>query len=454
MEIRFGTDGWRGIIARDFTFFNVARVATAYGRYLTEKGAKAVVVGHDTRFLAQAFAEEVAGLLGGFGLKVYLLEGPNPTPVLSFAVRHLGADGGVMLTASHNPPEYLGIKLKGPYGGSALPQEIRQVEALIPERPAEAKGPYETLSVRTAYYEHLKTLLDLDLLARFPGVLYHDAMGGAGGGWISGFLRHVGLGLEVRELHNVPHPLFYGVNPEPLPQNLKTLLAVMGPETPPTLAAVTDGDADRIAAVLPGGVFFNPHQVFAVLLHHLYAKGRRGLVVKNVALSWLIDRLGERLGLPVRTTPVGFKYITEAFLEEEVLLGGEESGGIGVQGHLPERDGILNALLLLESIGRSGEDLLTQFRGLEALAGMTHAYDRLDLKIPTEGLLERLKEPRPLAGLTPKGVDTLDGVKWIYDEGWILFRPSGTEPLLRVYAEATSPELVRKMLEEAKGLLL
>jgi len=257
----------------------------------------------------------------------------------------------------------------------------------------------------------------------------------------------------VRELHNVPHPLFYGVNPEPLPKNLKTLLAVMGPEEAPTFAVATDGDGDRIAAVLPGGRFFNPHQVFAVLLRHLHAKGLSGGVVKNFAVSWIVDRLAERLGLPVKTTPVGFKWITEAFLREDVLIGGEESGGIGVKGHLPERDGILNALLLLESVARTGKDLATQFREVEALTGLTHAYDRLDLEIPTEGLLEKLREPRPLAGLTPGGLEDLDGIKWVYEGAWVLFRPSGTEPLLRIYAEATEEEIVNALLKEAEALV-
>jgi phosphomannomutase len=452
-DIRFGTDGWRGVIARDFTFFNLARVATAYGRYLLAKGGKTVAVGYDTRFQARAFAEEAAEVLAGLGLKAYLLQDPHPTPMLSFAVRHLGADGGLMLTASHNPPQYLGVKLKGPYGGSALPEEVKGVEALLPEAPSEARGRAESLEVRTAYYEHLKGLLDLEALSRFPGVLYHDAMGGAGDSHLSAFLRHAELALEVRELHNVPHPLFYGVNPEPLPKNLKTLLAVMGPEEAPTFAVVTDGDGDRIAAVLPGGRFFNPHQVFAALLRHLHTKGLSGGVVKNFAVSWIVDRLAERLGLPVKTTPIGFKWITEAFLREDVLIGGEESGGIGVKGHLPERDGILNALLLLESVARTGKDLATQFREIEALTGLTHAYDRLDLEISTEGLLEKLREPRPLAGLTPRGLEDLDGIKWVYEGAWVLFRPSGTEPLLRIYAEATEEEIVNALLKEAEALV-
>lgn len=453
-EIRFGTDGWRGVIARDFTFQNLTKVVEAYARYLQDQGKGKVVVGYDTRFMAHRFAEEAAQILSRAGLEVHLSQGPIPTPVLSFAVVHLGADGGLMLTASHNPPEYLGVKLKGPYGGSATPEMVKAVEARLGERSeARPGGKVLKLSVREAYYEKLKTLLDLEALKAFPGVLYHDAMGGAGGGWIAGFVRYAGLPFGVRELHNIPHPLFYGVNPEPLPKNLSTLLAVMRPEEPPTFAAVTDGDADRVGAVLAGGVFFNSHQIFAVLLKHLHAKGLRGRVVKTFSVSRLIDRLAEVLGLEVLTTPVGFKHIAEEFLKGGVLIGGEESGGIGVMGHLPERDGILNSLLLAEAVAMTGKDLGTLFREIEEETGLRHAYDRLDLHLEHPISLDRFREPRPLAGLEVEKVEELDGIKWHFKGAWVLFRPSGTEPVLRIYCEAETPELVANLLEEAKGLI-
>lgn len=453
-DIRFGTDGWRGVIARDFTFQNLIKVAEAYAKYLQDQGKAKVAVGYDTRFMANRFAEEAAQVLAKAGLEVHLSQGPLPTPVLSFAVVHLGADGGLMLTASHNPPEYLGVKIKGPYGGSATPEMVKEVEARLGQKPEERPGGRVLkLSVREAYYEKLKTLLDLEALKAFPGVLYHDAMGGAGGGWIAGFVRYAGLPLQVRELHNVPHPLFYGVNPEPLPKNLGTLLAVMRPEEPPTFAAVTDGDADRVGAVLAGGRFFNSHQIFAVLLKHLHGKGLRGRVVKTFSVSRVVDRLGEVLGLEVLTTPVGFKYITEEFLKGGVLIGGEESGGIGVAGHIPERDGILNSLLLAEAVAKTGKDLGTLFREIEEETGLRHAYDRLDLHLDKPVALDRFREARPLAGLAVEKVEELDGVKWHFKEGWILFRPSGTEPVLRIYCEAETPELVARILEEAKGLV-
>lgn len=453
-EIRFGTDGWRGVIARDFTFQNLTKVVEAYARYLQDQGKGKVVVGYDTRFMAHRFAEEAAQILSRAGLEVHLSQGPIPTPVLSFAVVHLGADGGLMLTASHNPPEYLGVKLKGPYGGSATSEMVKAVEARLGERPeARLGGKVLELSVREAYHEGLKTLLDLEALKAFPGVLYHDAMGGAGGGWIAGFVRYAGLPFGVRELHNIPHPLFYGVNPEPLPKNLSTLLAVMRPEEPPTFAAVTDGDADRVSAVLAGGAFFNSHQIFAVLLKHLHAKGLRGRVVKTFSVSRLLDRLAEALGFEVLTTPVGFKHITEEFLKDGVLIGGEESGGIGVMGHLPERDGILNSLLLAEAVAMTGKDLGTLFREIEEETGLRHAYDRLDLHLERPISLDRFREPRPLAGLEVEKVEELDGIKWHFKGAWVLFRPSGTEPVLRIYCEAKTPELVAKLLEEAKGLI-
>ncbi|KGQ22686.1 phosphohexomutase domain-containing protein [Thermus filiformis] len=451
--IRFGTDGWRGIIAQDFTFDNLIKVAEAYAKYLQDEGKGRVVVGYDTRFMADRFAQEAARVLAEAGLEVHLSPGPLPTPVLSFAVVHLKADGGLMLTASHNPPEYLGVKIKGPYGGSATPEMVKEVEARLGQKPEKRTGEILRLSVREAYYERLRELLDLEALKAFPGVLYHDAMGGAGGGWIAGFVRHVGLPLAVRELHNVPHPLFYGVNPEPLPKNLRTLTAVMKAEEPPTFAAVTDGDADRVGAVLAGGEFFNSHQIFAVLLKHLYAKGFRGRVVKTFSVSRIIDRLGEVLGLQVLTTPVGFKYITEEFLKGDVLIGGEESGGIGVAGHIPERDGILNSLLLAEAVAKTGKDLKTLFREIEEETGLRHAYDRLDLHLDRPVSLDRFREPRPLAGLEVERVEELDGIKWHFRGGWVLFRPSGTEPVLRIYCEAESPELVARVLEEAKRLV-
>jgi len=365
-----------------------------------------------------------------------------------------------MITASHNPPEYNGFKLKGPYGGSATPAIVAEVEARLDARPPKTNGAeaIERFDVKKPYYGKLAEMLDLELLRSYRGVLYHDAMGGAGGGWVSGFARYAELGLEVRDLHAVPHPLFYGVNPEPIPKNLGTLQALMKNEEGLTFAAVTDGDADRIGAVLAGGEYFNSHQIFAVLLKHLYEKGYRGRVVKTFSVSKIVDLLAKKLGLEVVTTPIGFKYITDEFLKGGVLIGGEESGGIGVAGHIPERDGVLNALLLLESVAKTGKSLAEQFAEIEAEVGFRHAFDRLDLRLETneqkDAAMARAQEPAPLAGRPVTGVETLDGVKWhLGEDAWVLFRPSGTEPVLRIYAEAKSREAVAALLKAARAHL-
>ncbi len=458
-EIRFGTDGWRDVIAENYTFANVARVAQAYADYLVETGGKRVVVGYDTRFLSDAFARTAAEVLAANGLTVYLAKRYTPTPATSFAVTHFEADGGVMITASHNPPQYNGFKIKGPYGGSATPEIVKEVEARLGRREPRTFDPtkhkIELFDVRKAYYDHLAQRLDMEALKAYEGVLYHDAMGGAAGGWLAGFAKHAGLALEVRELHAVPNPTFYGVNPEPLPQNLGTLRAVMGAERAPVFAVVTDGDADRLGAILAGGRFFNSHQIFAVMLKHLHRKGLRGRVVKTFSVSRVIELLGAKLGLEVETTPIGFKYITDAFLKGGVLMGGEESGGIGVSYHLPERDGIFNSLLLLESLVHTGKDIGEQFAEIEAEVGFTHFYDRLDLHLPSleekDRAMARLKDPVPLAGLEVERVEDLDGYKWHLAGGaWVLFRPSGTEPVLRVYCEAPEERLVKAVLEEAR----
>lgn len=454
MSIRFGTEGFRGVIARDFTFSEITRLAEAYGRFLLQKDGERVVVGYDTRFLAKQFAESVASYLASMGLEVHLLRGPVPTPLLSFAVRHMEAQGGVMVTASHNPPEYLGIKFKDAWGGPITPEEAKAIESLLPDGVLPRNGTYHTLDLKEAYFKALANLVDVGILSRFQGVLYHDSMGGAGAGFLSGFLRHMGIPVDVRPLREEAHPLFHGVNPEPIPKNLKVTMDALVDARPPSFAVATDGDADRVGVVLPGGRFFNPHQVLCVLARYRFAKGLRGRVAKNFAVTWLLDRLGERLGFAVTTTPVGFKWIKEEFLKGDVFLGGEESGGVGIPEHLPERDGILASLLLLESVVATGKDLEEQFLEVEALVGLTHAYDRLDLPIQKPLDSAKLLDPKPLMGLSPVGVETLDGVKWIYPEGWVLFRASGTEPIVRIYAEATEFQLVQGLLKEAQKIVL
>lgn len=459
-EIHFGTDGWRDIIADGYTMANLAQATQAYADYLVETGGKRVVVGYDTRFLSDRFARRAAEVLAANGLETFLARDYLPTPATSFAVTHLGADGGVMITASHNPPIYNGFKLKGAYGGSATPEIVAGVEKkLAAARPCyDPAAQISEFDIRQEYYQALSGLLDLELLGNTPRTLYHETMGGTGAGWLTGFAKFSGLPLTIHELHGVPSPTFYGVNPEPIPQNLKTALAVLSPESSPVFAAVTDGDADRIGAVLAGGKYFDSHAIFLVLMDHLLKKGGSGRVVKTFPGSRMIELLAQKRGVECQTLPVGFKYVTDEFLKGGVLIGGEESGGIGVAGHIPERDGVLNALLLLEATARAGTGLGEIFAELETEVGYPHAYDRLDLHLPDlaakDRALEQVREPKPLAGLGPVAVDPLDGIKWIFDDGsWLLFRASGTEPLLRIYCESHSPSQVKKLLGAARKLV-
>lgn len=461
MPIKFGTDGWRDVIAQDFTYDNVRIVAAAHARTLKAEGGENAVVGFDTRFGGPDFARLTAEVFAGAGLNVKLAAAYLPTPALSFAVKFYGAAGGAMLTASHNPPKYNGYKLKGSYGGTATPELVAEVAAnLGTDGEIGVPGEIEPFDIRRDYYAALEGLLDLDVLRAYTGTMYHDAMGGAGGGWIEGFVRRAKLPLNFLPIHGVPHPLFYGVNPEPIPQNLKILSAVLASEAGTTFGTATDGDADRVGAVVAGGGYFNAHQIFAVLLMHLYNRGQRGRVVKTVSGSSIIDKLCQVLGLELLETPVGFKYITEAFLEGErdpgkaVLIGGEESGGFAVRGHVPERDGILSSLLLLEAVATSGKSLPELFADIERLTGLRHFYDRNDLHLGPDfdkaALLERARGWTEVAGQGVEGVVTKDGVKLLLFGGaWVMLRPSGTEPVVRVYAEAGSPELLAAILGEA-----
>ncbi|WP_188968690.1 phosphoglucomutase/phosphomannomutase family protein [Deinococcus aerolatus] len=467
MPIKFGTDGWRDIIAEDFTYANVRRVARAHAQALRQargqSGGGSVVVGFDTRFQGAGFARVVAETIAEGGLDVWLAAEYLPTPALSFAVVHHSAAGGVMVTASHNPPQYSGYKLKGHYGGSATPALVAEVEAALeaPEPYSGPRGTVRPLEIRQAYYEQLDRQLDLEVLRTYRGGVIHDPMGGAGSGWLTGYAAHAGLNLDLTELHGRPDPLFHGVNPEPVPQSLGELMALLAEEEGQTLGVVTDGDADRVGAVTAGGQFFNSHQIFAVLTAHLYrVRGLRGRVVKTVSGSRVIELLARKLGLEVLETPVGFKYITDAFLEGQddesraVLIGGEESGGLSSRGHIPERDGLLNSLLMIEAMAASGKSLPELFADIEEEVGFRHHYDRADLHLSTQfdkaALLAEAQTFAEVAGRAVEEVNTRDGVKLSLAGGAsAMFRASGTEPVVRVYVEAQSDSDLRAILAEA-----
>jgi len=460
-QLRFGTDGWRDIIADRFTFANVRRCAQAYAEHLLDEGSESVVVGFDTRFGGEAFAGAAANVLAANGLDVLLSATFVPTPAVSHAVTQYGAGGAVMLTASHNPPAYNGFKIKGPYAGSATGKiyddVARRVARIGPGnvRDSGAGGTVNRLDFRSGYFEALRRVVNLDALQDASFAIGHDPMGGAAAGWLASFVRYCDLPLRVEQLRKQPDPLFHGVNPEPLPPNLE-VSAERARQGGLAFIAATDGDGDRIGVVLPDGSFFNSHQIFAVLLDLLAGRGGRGRVVKTFTVSRLVERLARSRGLEVCETPVGFKYIVEEMLKGDVLIAGEESGGIGVQGHLPERDGILCALLLVEAVARAGVPLPELFAALEREASWRHAYDRADLELEDRSLVDRLlgrleDPPSSFAGLEVSSVERRDGVKLnLGEDSWLLFRPSGTEPLLRVYAEAPDPQAVGSILAQAQ----
>jgi len=465
-ELVFGTDGWRALVGEGFTHANVARAARAYAAQLRDGGAGLVLVAHDTRFGGERFAAVAAATLRDEGLEVAWHRGPLPTPVLSFAVRQLGAAGGVMLTASHNPPEYQGFKIKGPYGGTALDASYRDVARRVahggvplPPPPAAAANELPSFDVRDAYWRHLAGLVDLEALRRVPGRVVHDAMGGAAGGWIRGFLAWAGAVVEVDDLRAAPDPSFDGVSPEPLPVHLARTRAHLRARPGARFAVCTDGDGDRLAAVLPDGRFFDPHQVFAVLLDLLDRRGGEGAVAKTFTVSRVVERLAAARGREVRETPVGFKHLVGALRSGEVLIAGEESGGIGVRGHVPERDGILNGLLLLEAEAVAGVGLAAVFAALEEEARWRHAYQRLDLHLGTPGLPGRLADalavdPTHFAEREVTSVERLDGVKLnLAGDRWALFRLSGTEPVLRVYLEGPDDEAVAALVAGARAFV-
>ena len=460
-ELVFGTDGWRDIIGERFTFGNLGRAAQAYAEYLKDQDAKLVLVGYDTRFNNPLFARRVAEVLAANGLEVRLADAYLPTPALSFAVKHYGAAGGVMLTASHNPPAYSGFKLKGAYGGTAT-QDIYQAvsQRLVNLEGADVatfdlqRHQVASFDIRPAYFAQLASLIDTNCLKTFEGVIIHEAMGGSGTGWLRQFFEHIGLVGRLEDLHPEASPLFYGVNPEPIPGNLAVAMRRMAVESTGLLIA-TDGDADRIGVVLPGGQFFNPHQIFAVLLAHLQRKGLSGRVVKTFTVSRVLERYAKLHGLEVHETPVGFKYIVDAMLAGDVLIGGEESGGIGTNLHIPERDGLANGLLLLEAMALSGKSLAEMFSEIEAATSWQHAYDRLDLHLQGNALKDavmRSLSPAParFAERSVESSETLDGIKLnLSGNAWLMFRASGTEPVLRIYCEAATEAEVAGLLRDA-----
>lgn len=454
-EIRFGTDGWRAVMGDTYTLDNVARVAQATARWLGRVGAPArVVVGYDTRMDGREFARHACRVFAREGVEVILSPAFVPTPAVSWATRELDCGAGIVLTASHNPPEWNGFKIKADFGGPATPAQIAEVEALIPEFPPDDLPDVdESPLVRTRDYgsEYLDVVasrVDLEAI-RGAGIrIVHDAMYGAGQGLFTRLLGEE----HVVELRSEINPGFGGCPPEPIERNLVDLPdAVVRNGCSAGIA--NDGDADRIGMMDQNGRFVDSHRLLALLLQYLHEeRGMTGSVVKTFSTTDLLDRMSTAYGLALHTTPIGFKYICEHFLEGGVLVGGEESGGIAVQGHMPERDGIYIGLLVLEMLARSGRSLSASVSDLFDRFG-PQAYWRVDAHTTRERKEDALELLRKSGGLTSidgnpvRSIETLDGFKHRTDDGWVLVRPSGTEPVLRVYAEARDEATARRYVE-------
>lgn len=460
-SIKFGTDGWRGIISDDFTFDNARVVAQAVADYLKEKGSaeRGVVVGYDARLLSAKYAEEVAAVLAGNGIKVFLVLKMVATPVVSFMVTSLGAAGGLMITASHNPAQYNGIKFKGEYGGSALQEMTRSIEEKLYKNPVCRPCPQSPKIIRfnpdRDYLEHLKRITNTQVIKQAGLKVVVDTMHGSGRGYLKEILTQIGV--KVHEIRGDNNPGFGGMNPEPIPPNIQPLQRAVK-KFSADVGLATDGDADRLGAVDAKGEFVNPHYVYALILRHLVETRRwKGPVAKTFSTTQMIDLMGGRYRLPVYETPIGFKYICDLFLKKDLLIGGEESGGIAFRSHIPERDGILAGLMLLEVMATARQPLDRLVKSIQEEVG-AFEYDRLDLPISTAGkesLLYTLAEKPPpnLGNIAVSGQRLLDGVKlFLEDDGWILFRASGTEPRLRIYAEARGKENVSRIMEEGQKL--
>lgn len=463
-KIKFGTDGWRAIIAQDFTVYNVARVSRGLAYWLQQRGSNPkVVLGHDCRFGGPLFTETVAKVLCANGIKVLMAKGFISTPMISFGVLELGAQQGVVITASHNPPTYNGYKLKGAHGGPSNPADIAAVEALIPdtvEIPVEGlahweqQGLLEYVNLEDMYVSYLKTKFDFDKLNKSPFKIAYDAMYGAGQNVIRRLLPNAVL------LHCDDNPGFHGQAPEPLDKNLQELAKTVATTPELKIGLATDGDADRIGLYDEDGHFVDAHHIILLLIHYLHKyKGMSGKVAVAFSTTDRVKRMCEAYGLPIEVTPVGFKYISEIMTKEDVLVGGEESGGIAVKGHIPERDGIYDGLALYEFMTETGKTLKQLCQEVYDVVG-TFVYERNDMHI------ENSKKEAIIKKAADKGyakfgkyafhtIETIDGIKYHLDNGgWIMLRASGTEPLLRIYAEGNSKEETLDILEDVKSTIL
>ncbi|MGB6688096.1 MAG: phosphoglucomutase/phosphomannomutase family protein [Terracidiphilus sp.] len=471
--IKFGTDGWRGVIADDFTFANVRTAAEAIAAYIhaKEDPAKGLCIGYDSRFGSKAFARSCAEVAAATGIPVMLANDITPTPALSFGVRERGAAGGIVITSSHNPPQWNGVKYKAWYGGSGKPSIMAEIESYLGQQVARAAqpAPIREVDFLPTYLKAIESFADLDLIAKSGMKFAIDSMYGAGRTILSDIFTRLGV-AHVQIRGNVD-PLFPGINPEPIEPHIRALgEAVVANGCHAGLC--TDGDADRIGATDEHGNFVDPHKIYSVLLSWvLKRKNWPGAVTRAVNTTKMLDRICAKYGRELIEHGIGFKYVCDLMLEREIVMGGEESGGIGFQRHLPERDGLLNALLLANVMAEEGKTLGQLVADLQAEYG-EHQYGRIDLHIPGDvknSAIARAKALQPgdrvFGGMPILRVETLDGVKFFLDnpeatakpnaaESWLLLRASGTEPLMRIYSESCSKESVNKLLEAGRDFAL
>ena len=465
-DIHFGTDGWRAIIGEDFTPDNLIRVIDAAARIFKEEAVAAgrdvdapgtIIVGHDCRQDAHAYAELAAQVAAGHGFNVLLTEDYCPTPTLCWSVAHNDdAVGGIMLTSSHNPAEYLGVKLRMADGGASPAEFTDRVEAVLPAEPTDVLGPFRTVDLMTEYLAALRELVDVEAIRAAGLRVVCDPLYGAGRHYLADLLRD--MGVEVVEIHNGEDPTFAGLHPEPIQPWVDEGLAKVA-ELGYDALFINDGDADRIAAGDAQGNYVNAHRIITLLTKHMVDRGETGRVVSTITASAMLDRMCRKLGLELVSTPVGFKWIFGEMEKGGVMIGGEESGGIGLPNHVKERDGLLMALLLTECMAQSGKDLGTLIDDMLADIGRLE-FARRGLSITPEQMERFRAETVPsytadeVAGKRVIDVDRRDGVKLLLEgDAWVMMRPSGTEPLVRIYAEAATTDEVSELLDAAEAVV-
>lgn len=456
MAIKFGTDGWRAIISDQFTFANLRIVAQALADYLIGSGTsnKGIAIGYDTRFLADKFAVETAKVMLSNGIPCTVMETDTPTPVVAFTVKDRKLAGAVMITASHNPPQYCGFKFISSDGGPAPSEITRQIEANIAKvaEPKTGSGHnIERINPFNRYMQHIKTLIDLDAIKKAHLKVAYDPLWGTGRNYLGRILEQAGC--QVRTIHENSDVLFGGITPEPIGENLDELKAIVRKDRL-DIGLSTDPDADRFGVVDEKGDYVSANHVLSILLEYLITmRGEKGCAVRSIATTHMMDSIAEKNGIKMKETPVGFKYIAEIMLKEAVIIGGEESGGLSISDHVPEKDGILAGLLICEMVARKGKPL-SQILADDMSKYGSFVNKRVNMHLSRqdkESLMKKLKAdpPKMIAGSRLKNVSMTDGVKMIFEGGgWLLARPSGTEDLVRTYFEAKDDKMVNGMIKD------